>query len=394
MLENILTNYNTKFKNSQLDHDTITKSKYYYKIYNNKISEPLHKFWFSVPNVKYSNNYSNYGTIRFLMNNKNETILNLINYIKDIGTCLIEKFSPHYSNISIDYPWKEFEQYPYIFTFFTNNTTLFVDFDGNELDYDTLNNDLTYSIIFEISTIRLIPIKLDDIESHTIKINLVLVLIKQDEKKDLKKDLKKFLFTPSFLNNTNEHYLLNSSNMTNMVNIASMSNMSNMSNVSNMSNNTNYFSNLGQKKLPFLNDINSSILLNKRNTNIDQIPNANSNGNQTQIQHPSQSNGALIINSEQILKALSGLKKVNKDKDITEENEKFDDNESQIKSEYIEKKNNLKKVKTKEKSLLKNLQKNSKKEKKNRIKKEKEKEKELELELERELELELEKELL
>lgn len=117
MIENILTNYNIKFKSSQLDHEQISKSKYYYKIYNNKISEPLHKFWFSVPNIKYSNNYSNYSTIRFLMNNKNDTILNLINYIKDIGTYLVEKFSPHYQNISIDYPWKEYNQYPYIFTF-------------------------------------------------------------------------------------------------------------------------------------------------------------------------------------------------------------------------------------------------------------------------------------
>jgi hypothetical protein len=358
MIENILTNYNIKFKNSQLDHDTITKSKYYYKIYNNKISEPLHKFWFNVPNIKYSNNYSDYNTIRFLMNNKNETIVNLINYIKDIGTYLVEKFSPYYENISIDYPWKEYEQYPYIFSFFTNNATLFVDFDGNELDYNTLNIDLTYSIIFEISTVRIIPIKLDNIESHTIKINLVLILIKQDEKKDL----KKYLFTPFFKNNLNEH-------------------------LSNISNSINSFSDLGQKKLPFLNDISNSFSLNKKDTNIE-------NTITKQSQHQTQSNSTLIINSEQILKALNGLKKVNKDKEIIEENEKIDDNVSQIKSEYIDKKNNLKKVKTKEKSLLKNLQRKSKKDKINKQKKEKQKELELELELERELELELEKELL
>lgn len=366
MIENLLTNYNIKFKNTQLDHDSITKSKFYYKIYNNKISEPLQKFWFSVPNIKYSNNYSDYNTIRFLMNNKNETIINLINYIKDIGTYLVEKFSPYYENLSIDYPWKEYEQYPYIFTFFTNNSTLFVDFNGNELDYDTLNIDMTYSIIFEISTVRIVPIKLDNEKSNIIKINLVLVLIKQNEKKDL----KKFLFTSLFKNNLNENYLLNTSN------------------ISNTSNNINSFSNLGQKKLPFLSDISNGFTLNKKNVNIEQITNTNINTNQNTNSNPISSNGGLIINSEQILKALNGLKKVNKDKEIIEENEKPDDNVSQIKSEYIEKKNNLKKVKTKEKSLLKNLQKKSKIEKKKKQKKEKE------LELERELELELEKKLL
>lgn len=368
MIENLLTNYNIKFKTTQLDHDTITKSKFYYKIYNNKISEPLHKFWFSVPNIKYSNNYSDYNTIRFLMNNKNETIVNLINYIKDIGTYLVEKFSPYYENLSIDYPWKEYEQYPYIFSFFTNNTTLFVDFDGNELDYNTLNMDLTYSIIFEISTIRIVPIKLDDGETNIIKINLVLVLIKQDEKKDL----KKFSFVPLFKNNLNENYSPNESNILNI------------SNIQNTSNNINSFSNSGQKKLPFLSDISNGFSLNKKVVNIEQKQNLN------QTQHPISSNGGLIINSDQILKALNGLKKVNKNKEIIDENEKLDDDVSQMKSEYIEKKNNLKKVKTKEKSLLKNLQKKSKKEKKNKQKKERE----IEKELERELELELEKELL
>jgi len=78
MIDNMLTNYKNKFIVSQLDHEYISKSKLYYNIYNNKISEPLQKFWFSVQNIKYSNNYSEYKTIRFLMNNKNENISKLI----------------------------------------------------------------------------------------------------------------------------------------------------------------------------------------------------------------------------------------------------------------------------------------------------------------------------
>ncbi len=91
----------------------------------------------------------------------------------------------------------------------------------------------------------------------------------------------------------------------------------------------------------------------------------------------------MVINKEQILKAINGLKKV---ENINNIEEKVNDNSSQINSEYLEQKNNLKKVKTKEKSLLKTLQKKN--------KKKKQKNKDLDLELELELEKELEKELL
>lgn len=326
----MLTNYKTKFIASQLDHEYISKSKLYYNIYNNKISEPLQKFWFSVPNIKYSNNYSEYKTIRFLMNNKNENISKLINYIKDIGALMVEKLSIVFEDITVDYPWKESTQYPYIFTFFTNNDTLFIDTSGNEINYDLLNyNDSTYSIIFEISSIRVMPIKLDTKESHTIKINLVLILIKQDEKKDL----KKYLFT-QYTNNYNEYQDFNSSpNLTKTFNSSS-------------------------RTLPFLNDISGEFSLNKTGTNANSLLTNEKN----------QTSSKLIIDANSILKAISSLKKVEVKKEQDENINLNNDNDSQINIEYMEKKNSLKKVKTKEKSLLKNLQKNEKKKKKKKRK--------------------------
>jgi len=364
MEENILTNYNLKFKKSQLDHEIISNTKCYYKIYNNKISEPLHKFWFSVPSLKYSNNYSDFKTIRFLMNNKNDNISNLIDYIKDIGNYLIEKFSLTFENLSVDYPWKESEQYPYIFSFFTNNTTLLVDNEGNELKYDTLNSDLTYSIIFEISNIRIMPIKMDTMQTNIIKINLVLLLIKQDEKKDLKK-----IILSSFVKNNS---------------IDSNSNLnSNQEHISKLGFNSkkNIHNILPNQKLPFLNQISEGTsLLNSGKINI-QLKSQSQTQPQSQSQSQSQPNG-LVINTEQILKAINGLKKVEVKKENLNESENNNES-SQINMDYLEQKNNLKKVKTKEKSLLKTLKKKNKKDK------EKKKELELELELERELEKEL-----
>lgn len=332
MIDNILTNYKTKFVINQLDHEYISKSKLYYNIYNNKITEPLQKFWFSVPNIKYSNNYSEYKTIRFLMNNKNENISKLIDYIKDISALMVEKLSPVFEDITVDYPWRESTQYPHIFTFFTNNDTLFIDTSGNEIDYNLLNqNDSTYSIIFEISSIRVMPIKLDTKESYTIKINLVLILIKQDEKKDL----KKYLFT-QYTNNYNEQQnydTITNSNSTKVINS-------------------------GSRTLPFLNDISCGFSLNKTGIN----------ANSFSTNEKNQTSSKLIIDANSILKAIGSLKKVNVKKELDENINLNDDNDSQINVEYMEKKNGLKKVKTKEKSLLKSLQK---KEKKKKRKKEK-----------------------
>lgn len=336
MIENILTNYSIKFENSQLDYENISKSKLYYNIYNNKIYTPLQKFWFSVSNIKYSNNYANFKTIRFVMNHKNENILQLINYIKDISNYLVEKLNPTFENINVDYPWKEYEQYPYIFSFFTNTNTLFIDSSCNEIEYSLLNNnDYTYSIIFEIASIRIMPLKLDTIETYTIKINLVLILIKQNEKQNEKNDLKKYLFT-NFTNITNK---LNESN--------------------NYNESSNFNHNSNVKKLPFLNNISGGFLLNKidKDSINKNLPKTNSTTK-------------LIISTDQILKAINSLKKVEIKKELNEElDEKNNDNnnDNQINAEYVEKKNNLKKVKTKEKSLLKNLQKKKKKKEKSNI---------------------------
>ena len=359
MIDNILTNYNIKFKKSQIDHGVISKKKYNYKIYNNKISEPLHKFWFSVPNIKYSNNYSDFKTLKFFINNKNENILNLIDYIKDICNFLVEKFGLVFENITVDYPWKESEQYPHVLFLFTNDSTLLVDNEGNELEYDSLNFESTYSIIFEISTIKIMPIKIDNYETYTIKINLSLILIKQDEKKDL----KKYLFPKFCDNNLIENNFSQDINMSN-TNI-------------NTNTNTNTNTNSINKKLTFLNNITEGFSLNSIKNNQDK--------ENTKIQ--SQTN-KLIINTEQILKAINGLKKVETKKEDIHNYiyDKNNDNLSQINSEYLEQKNNLKKVKTKEKTFIKVLQKKEKKEKKIKlISKELELEKELERELEREL---------
>lgn len=390
MVDNVLTNYDIKFNKEQLDFEQISKSKLFYKIYNNKISEPLHKFWFSVGNIKYCNNYKNYKTIRFLMNDKDKKISNLINFIKDIGDNLKKILNSTFPNITVDFPWKESEQFPCIFSFFTNSNTIFLDSKSNNIEYDKLSTTETFSIIFEISNVKIMPINLNDIESFSLKINLSLILIKQDEKKNIR------------------NY-----------------NFSNLSNNDNQSYNklSNINPNLNPNQLPFLNEIDLGFK-NCTSKGINKDKSDLSNRNKT-----NSFTGVLNIDQNQLVQIKNTLKKVENNKidsDIKNKNkdDDSDDNDSNIKSVYMEKKNSLRRVSTKEKSLLTHLKIKKRKKSKNKknpndlndelintnkctdtesitnnVKSNKklnknnndlELERELDLELERELELELE----
>ena len=385
MIDDLLTNYNIKFNSEQLDNDKIANNKFYYKIYNNKINEPIQKFWFSVCSIKYLNNYNDYKTIRFLMNNKSEEISNLINFIKDLGNYLVSLFDKIFPNISIDYPWKEIEKYPLIFSFFTNQNTLLLDSNSNNINYNDLSQSDIYSVIFEISNIKILPIILDDnTNTFTIKINLSLLLLKVNEKKNLK------------------DYVFNS--------------LLKIENTFNNELNNSHKSNTKIQTLPFLNDISNSMLF-KKNINL-------SNNINTQSNIRKNVSNILIINKEQLLLAKNTLKKVynnvnlnndnnndnnyynnynnynnnnnnnnNNDDNNNKNNDDSDDNQSNIISEYIDKKNKLRKVKTEVKSLLSHLKLNKESKKIKKNKKDNiflENELELELELERELERELE----
>ena len=316
MIDSVLTNYNIKFIKEQLDYEKITKSKFSYKIYNNKIPEPLHKFWFSVPCIKYCNNYKDYKTIRFLMNDKEKKINNLINFIKDLGDTLIEIFNPLFPDIFIEYPWKISEQFPCIFNFFTNSETIFLNSESNNLEFNSLTTLDTFSIIFDISNIKIFVINLNNNETYSLKINLSLILIKQEKKKDIK--------NYNFIEDENSKFNIQSSNLDTNKYISKQINKC--------------------KQLPFLNELTSGI---NKNTfdfkNIEKTDTCNNN--------------ILHINTDQLIRIKNTLKKVenNKFDIIKKDNINGNDELSSIKSVYLEKKNSLKKVNTCEKTLLTHL---------------------------------------
>ena len=380
MTSNLLTNYNIKFSKTQLDLGTISKQKLSYNIYNNKISEPLHRFWFSISNVKYSNNYDNFKTMRFLLNDKNPQITNMIKYIKDIGNYLSELYSETFPNLTVEYPWKESKNYPLVLSVFTSSNTMILDSNSTVIDYDnidtTFTSNQTYSMIFEISNIRIIPIKMNTDETHILKINLSLVLIKKDEKKDL----TKFVFEQ--YNSDECEYSSNS-----------------------FSNSNNKYDNVSSNKVlnssgyPFpkmssllLSDISQGVNKKLNGSTTTQTPTPYDFDKNNQNKNEITNTGSFVINKEQLLQIKNTLKKV----ELIKENNDNEDNMTSVKEDYINKKNNLKKVNTEERTLLTHLKLKKKKKKSSKkinIGGSDDLEKELEKELERELERKLENNL-
>jgi hypothetical protein len=222
-----------------------------------------------------------------------------------LGNYLVILFEKKFPNISIDFPWKEIEQYPLVFSFFTNQSTIMLDSNSNDINFNDLSNLDTYSVIFEISSIKILSIILDDnTNSYTIKINLSLLLLKINEKKNLKE------------------YVFNS--------IKKENNLTEINN--------SYKQPI--KILPFLNDIPMGSIL-KKNTNLSE---------NLVTQSDTKTNATLVINKEQLLIAKNTLKKVNNNEELNKND--CDDN---IKNEYIDKKNKLRKVKTEVKTLLNRL---------------------------------------
>jgi hypothetical protein len=356
MSDNILTNYN-KFDEKQVDYENINKEKFYYNIYNNKINQPLHKFWFSLKKVKFSNQYNNYKTIKMLINNKSNDSIKLISFIKNLSNFMINKMSNTFPNITLDLPWKEYDNYPFLFNFYTNSKSLVVNENKDIIDFTLLNFNDSYTVLFEISSLKVIKINLDYTGNdcnYTLKINLGILMIQKESKKDLKN------FLLDVINNDNQEDIYIEPKE------------------------INHFP---KKTLPFLSDISSSILKKR-----DNDTNNDTNGEQAikNTNSINKTNNKLFIDNNLLLKAMSSLKKVNINvKDKKEDDKDTDDDKSEINDMYISQKNSLKKVKTREKSLLNTIKR--KKNKKMNREMNREKDNELDKELEKELERELEK---
>ena len=152
-----ISNYITKidkFSKKCIDIENIDTSKTIYNIYNNTIKEPFHKFWFILNNCKFIKIYENSKTtnIKFALNDKNEKHNLLLEFIKKIIINTHLECIKLFDDITYSIPWKHNDNYPIILTFYNKEFTI-LDENNEELTIDSLlfNNELTYTILFEIN---------------------------------------------------------------------------------------------------------------------------------------------------------------------------------------------------------------------------------------------------
>ncbi len=358
MLENLITKTN-KFDSSQVDHDFINNTKTYFSIYNNKVQKPFHKFWFTLSNTKFKNEYQDFKVLRFGLNHKSKEVIDFINFIKELTKYLTSIFSKHFSNINIEYPWKEFENYPYLLSIFFNEDTIILDDDKNEIDKDILDYTKTYNILFEIKNIKIVKIVLDNKDCFQLKFTLCMLMIQQEPEIDLKS------------------YLLGSIKL-----------KSNNHNDSNHDDNINEHQNnfktiCNRPVLPFLKDVSNGP------KGLNKVDKDNIKTNK-------------LINLDELLSIKSSLKKVvYDDKNISlgktqvKSHDDSEDEISELGNTFLDQKKKLKKTITEEKTLLNHIKETSKKDKKKKKKEKNIKNESFELEnkLQNKLEDDLEKEL-
>ena len=172
-MDKLITKINS-FNNNSIDFEPINNSKNIYNIYNNSVDIPFHKFWFHLDNTKFVNMYYDFSTLRFAINAKNNKVKKTIEYIKNIANYMTDVFKQKniYDNITIDLPIKETSNYPVIISL-KNKLTSMVDSNNNSIDISNINNNNLYSVVFEISFIKVIKNTVQDFKFNVDKDNVL-----------------------------------------------------------------------------------------------------------------------------------------------------------------------------------------------------------------------------
>ena len=163
MIENyIIDTENTIFFNNIIDHERFINNKEIYDVYNNKVDEPLHKFWFILDTTKYLNSYYEYNILTFVINNKNNKIKKTIDFIQNIAETIKQKYTAYlieedisFDNVIIDLPIKQYDNYPSIIKFY-NKKKLIQNENNQKEEITNLVTGNKYLLLFEINYFKII----------------------------------------------------------------------------------------------------------------------------------------------------------------------------------------------------------------------------------------------
>ena len=181
MIENyIVDTENSLFIDSIIDHEKFINNKEIYDVYNNKIDEPLHKFWFVFDTTKFINSYYEYNILTFVINDKNNKIKKTIDYIQKIAETIKQKYIIYlttndiiFDNVYIDVPIKQYDNYPSIIKLYNKKKSIYNENNQKE-DITKLSSGVKYLVLFEINYFKII--KSD--KNFTIKFFLIFLKFK------------------------------------------------------------------------------------------------------------------------------------------------------------------------------------------------------------------------
>ena len=163
MIENYIVDIeNSLFNDSIIEHEKFMINKEIYDIYNNKIDEPLHKFWFVLDLSKFLNSYYEYNILTFVINDKNIKIKKTIDYIQKLSETIKQKYISYlvannisYDNIDIELPIKQYDNYPSIIKLYNKKKSIYNENNQKE-EISNLTSGKKYLLLFEINYFKII----------------------------------------------------------------------------------------------------------------------------------------------------------------------------------------------------------------------------------------------
>jgi len=163
MIENYIVDIeNSLFNDSTIDHEKFMINKEIYDIYNNKIDEPLHKFWFVLDLSKFLNSYYEYNILTFVINDKNNKIKKTIDYIQKLTETIKQKYISYlvannisYDNIDIELPIKQYDNYPSIIKLYNKKKSIYNE-NNQKKEIINLISGKKYLLLFEINYFKII----------------------------------------------------------------------------------------------------------------------------------------------------------------------------------------------------------------------------------------------
>jgi len=163
MIENYIVDIdNILFNDNIIDHEKFILNKEIYDIYNNKIDEPLHKFWFVFDTTKFLNSYYEYNILTFVINDKNNKIKKTIDFIQKLTETIKQKYISYltanniiYDSIDIELPIKQYDNYPSIIKLYNKKNSIYNENNQKE-EINNLTSGVKYLLLFEINYFKII----------------------------------------------------------------------------------------------------------------------------------------------------------------------------------------------------------------------------------------------